>query len=605
MAKQIQRVRSHTASRKLHEVIETITNRAELQEYLELQTAADLKKLVSFHGIRGAGRLLKDQVVDLLLSQVYKEEEPVVERPANMTQEDVEDVNSRWLANLKASQQKKDDASHLIVVARAGTGKTTTLIEGLKKVKGFPVSITPSDQQAAIWEEMCKSPASSSAGFVAFNKSVAMELKAKVPKNCAAMTMHSLGRRAIVKAFGQLELDNGRVADFISEELEEDIRILRRSKPDLVTGTESLVRLCKLNLVDYTSPAFYTALDNLVAHYDVDLGKYRRDIYELVPIILERCKNPADGRMDYNDMIWLPVVLDLKINPFDLLLVDEAQDLNRCQQELAKRAGRRLILCGDPKQAIYGFAGADVTSIPRMQSYLETTDRGCEVLPLNVTRRCGKRIVGEVVHIVPDFHAMPDAHEGNVTGDVYDGDRYHRNVGPEDMILSRVNAPLVSQCLRFIRAKRKARIIGRDIGDGLVNLVKSLRPLGVGDLKVRAKEWYEAEVKAENERKTPRESRLISLQDRYQCLLVFCRDVNSIQEVIDSIHAIFTDETDGIRLSSVHRAKGLEADRVFILEPKGAEMPHPMASSDWQKEQEMNLIYVARTRAIQELVYVR
>lgn len=57
-----------------------------------------------------------------------------------------------------------------------------------------------------------------------------------------------------------------------------------------------------------------------------------------------------------------------------------------------------------------------------------------------------------------------------------------------------------------------------------------------------------------------------------------------------------------IRLASIHTAKGLEADRVFILKPHL--LPHRMASSALARAQEENLRYVAITRARLELVLV-
>jgi superfamily I DNA/RNA helicase len=83
----------------------------------------------------------------------------------------------------------------------------------------------------------------------------------------------------------------------------------------------------------------------------------------------------------------------------------------------------------------------------------------------------------------------------------------------------------------------------------------------------------------------------------------FCENCQTKKEVIRAIEKMFVeDDTDGIRLSSVHRAKGLEADRVFILCPEL--MPHPMAKTDWAKAQEQNLRYVAITRAKHLLAYV-
>ena len=48
----------------------------------------------------------------------------------------------------------------------------------------------------------------------------------------------------------------------------------------------------------------------------------------------------------------------------------------------------------------------------------------------------------------------------------------------------------------------------------------------------------------------------------------------------------------------------LEAKRVFLLQPEGATIPHPMAKTARQREQEYNILYIAITRAIEEFVYV-
>jgi DNA helicase II / ATP-dependent DNA helicase PcrA len=65
---------------------------------------------------------------------------------------------------------------------------------------------------------------------------------------------------------------------------------------------------------------------------------------------------------------------------------------------------------------------------------------------------------------------------------------------------------------------------------------------------------------------------------------------------------IFTDKIQGIVLSTVHKIKGLEADRVFIIRPDLLPMQTPKA---WQAMQEKNLEYVAVTRARLELIYDR
>ena len=510
---------------------------------------------------------------------------------------------------VETESQPTDSAPHLIVEARAGTGKTTTLVEGIKGVMGrvSDMKMTPSPQQDTVWREMAKSQ-TTSVCFVAFNKSIATELQNRVPAGCDAMTMHSLGYKAVQKVFGRQEPNSWVVPDIISELLEVDARDLKRDDPILLSATEKLVSLCKMNLVN---PVSNETLDQLASYYEVDLNGCRQKVYALVPQVLETCKTPK-GKISFDDMIWLPVIHNLPVPRYDLLLVDEAQDLNRCQQALARKVGSRLILCGDPKQAIYGFAGADAESMPRMAAELAATNRGCVTLPLTVTRRCGKTIVAEAKRIVPDFEAFETNPEGIVSEANFQNDNdkptYMARAEDGNMVLCRVNAPLVSQCFRFLKAGRKASIQGRDIGAGLISTIKKLMKdnQDVVELVKRLSDWLHQESAKEQAKRQPNEARMIALQDRHDCLLCFAESAPTVAAVIAKIDSVFTDNKDnpGIRLSSIHKAKGLEAKRVFFLQPQGGECPHPMAKSVWQREQEMNLKYVAITRAIEELVYV-
>lgn len=529
---------------------------------------------------------------------------------------------------------------HLVIVARAGTGKTTTLVEGLKFLRGQTPSIIPSTQQAEIWNAMMLSKDARTIAFVAFNKSIATELQQRVPAGVDASTMHSMGMKAVNRAFGtvRLKVDEYRTQNLIEAITGKDIRGLRRDKPTLVSATCRLVSLCKMNLIDGRDAE---ALVQLAGHYDVDMNHSTSEIVALVPEVLERAKDPsADLCMDFDDMIWLPVVKDLPVFKYDLLLVDEAQDLNRCQQALAKKAGKRIILCGDPKQAIYGFTGADADSMPRMIKELSGGclscgrvggepgnpclkcggqptggDQRCQVLPLTVTRRCGRAIVAEANRYVKDFAAHESNPEGEVfTNGIYKSDTpakwYGSKVQDGDMILCRVTAPLVSQCFKFIKLGRKANIQGRNIGQGLITTIEKLRKdrsgYAIDNLLEDLSIWYSEETMKEQKKKNPSEARLIAIQDRYDCLVSLTEDLSSVDAVIGRIQSIFTDDksTTGIRLSSIHKAKGLEARNVFILQPEGASMPHPLAKTSWQIEQEYNLLYVAITRAIETLTYV-
>jgi hypothetical protein len=475
------------------------------------------------------------------------------------------------------------------------------------------------------------------------------------------MTMNGLGFGAINQSFrlrgGDNSVNEWRVRDIISEILGVDTRDLMRSKPTVVQATHKLVDLCKANLVGFepnAAPSEQVGVSNddlarIARFYEIDLNHSRDEIFALVPQVLQRCMDvERDGYIDFVDQLWLPVVLNLPVFKYDVLLVDEAQDLNRCQHALAKMAGRRLVFCGDPRQAIYGFTGADAESMNRLEQELGTTPRGCVKLYLTVTRRCGKAIVNEARQIVKDFEAFEQNGDGLISRakfgtDTENGQQsYHAGVLDGDMVLCRVNAPLVSQCFRFIKAGRKANIMGRDVAKNLVTLVDKLTKLNkdtgrrqtddVVKFVELLSDWEHKEVAKEQANRNPSEARVIAIQDKADCLRCFTEGIDTVGQVIRKINEVFAEKKcpkcnrsydvehkvcaterceavelilpNGIRLSSIHKAKGLESRRVFLLEPEGASVPHPMAKSPWQREQEWNLRYVAITRAIEELVYV-
>lgn len=534
---------------------------------------------------------------------------------------------------LRQAERKAHGPSHVIVKARAGTGKTTTLVEGLKYLLGLPVSIEPSTQQAMVCDALIQSRGVKTIAVTSFGTEIVNNLRDLVPAGVEAMTTHAMGRKAIYNGLGRFEIPEKAewvVRNRIAKLLDKDPNELWNNELDRMKmeAVRLLVKYCKVNLtanMEYPVNRTYAEaiedisddeLYNLRSIYDIEVESDINEVFDLVRKTLLVCLDPTcDGQIDFDDMIWLPVALNLPIPKFDLLLVDEAQDLNRCQQALVVRAGHRLIMCGDDKQAIYAFAGADCYSLLRMEELLGKTTEGCIILPLTVTRRCGKAIVKEAQKLVPDF----EAHEGNCEGKVSTAKfansdtsdptgTYILSVQSGDMIISRVNAPLVSQCFRLLKLGRKANIKGRNVAAGLVATVERLKAKDTVDLQHRLTDWYETEVAIEEDRAKPSESRLTTLRDKFECLQCFIENepTRQVKNVIRKINSMFTDsdDKDSIRLCSIHAAKGLEAKRVWLLKCKGAEIPHRLAKTQQAIEQEWNLLYVGITRAIEELTYV-
>lgn len=529
------------------------------------------------------------------------------------------------LLSASIARELADRSPHVEVKALAGTGKTTTCIEGIGEAKGIGSALTPSDEQRAVWEAI-KEGAHGTVRISSFAKKITDELERRCEDRglhllgVEAKGIHSLGLREATKRFGKLNANNAKwvVPDIVCGILGRDMKSLRGTpEAEMIWAVDSLVSLCKQTMSNPTPEE----LDALSSRFDIDLNGSRKQVYELVPQVLERCLTPKGGRITFDDMIWLPLKHNLPIPQVDLQIVDESQDLNRMQQELIYRSGRRILFVGDEHQAIYGFAGADAESMQRMRATLGAPDwdnanpsckskgagRGCITLPLTVTRRCGRAIVMEARRSVPEYQAHESNPEGLVTSAGYEeGPRnYRQRAQAGDFVLCRVNAPLVSQCFRFIKAGRKALILGKKVGEGLTALIDKSKTSDVPSLISWLGDWLAKETANENAKRYPSEGRLENLQDRHDCILAFCEGESAVDGVKAKIAQVFTEDKDdrGITLSSIHKSKGLEAQRVFLLQPKGVG-PRQDKMQPWELEQERNLRYVAITRAIEELIYV-
>lgn len=445
---------------------------------------------------------------------------------------------------------------HVVVEALAGTGKTSTIVEALNYV---------SRDESVL---LC-----------AFNKAIATELQARVPHGVQVMTLHSLGLKTITRSLGRLQID----ADLVKGQLRELLPDWHAREAR--TAIAKLVGVAKGSLAE--SPA---QLDALADAFQIEIpeGWDRAKIIRVAAELLASGREPS-GRIDFDDMIWLPIARDLRLPAFDWVFVDETQDLNPAQLEMVVRAAGSkgsIVAIGDRRQSIYGFRGADRDAIPRMIRRLDAT-----VLPLSVTYRCPSRVVREAQALVPALEAAPGAPEGIVRSAAVQD--LERDARAGDYVISRSNAPLLALCWRWIRAGVKAEVKGRDIGAGLVTWIKGTNATTIERLTTCAQAWYSTECK----RLTELDRDLTAASDKYECILSLCEGCSTVDSVIAKIGRIFGEGSGGgILLMSTHRSKGLEADRVWLLRDTYLKWS--------QTEEEKNLLYVGITRAKKELVYV-
>lgn len=443
------------------------------------------------------------------------------------------------------------------VDAYAGTGKTATIVEGFYHI-----------------------PAGKSVLMCAFNKSIQEELESRAPEGVTIKTLHSLGYAAIRRAFPRIGApDMRKLEGFIKAELGDE-----PETNDFREQLENCISLCKGYLAKNTED-----VEQVMDRHGIECDESDRSKFiELTLKIMEATKQDT-ARIDFDDMIWFPNVHNLTLEKFDMVFIDEAQDLNLAQINLALnsvKSGGRVISVGDCNQAIYSFRGADSNAIQNIVDRMHS-----KRMPLSVTYRCAKKIVELAQTLVPGLEASPDAKEGLV--EEITTDKMEELVQPGDFILSRINQPLVKWCLALLKIGKRANIQGRDLGKSLMYWIKKSKAESVNGFL----EWLSDYQEMETERLVKSRKDPATLNDKVECVRTLCDGMKTLDDVKENINRLFKDgdDKDRVILSSIHKSKGLERERVFLLRD---------TCKPSKGQEEKNLYYVGITRAKSELYLV-
>ena len=284
---------------------------------------------------------------------------------------------------------------------------------------------------------------------------------------------------------------------------------------------------------------------------------------------------------------------------FDFVFVDEAQDTNAIQRALLRKILKptsRIVAVGDPAQAIYGFRGADSNSLQ-----LIADEFNCKRLPLTVSYRCPTSVVEFARQWVSHIEAAEGAPAGAV---IRDEEWNTASFAANDLIVCRTTKPLIALGYKFLKAKIPARILGKEIGAGLKSLIEKQKAKGVDALIEKLAIWEAREVEIATAKQQG--VKVESIRDKAEAILCLIdgldennRTVPALLAVIDQL---FSDGVNTVILATIHKAKGLEAKKVFWL--NSSQCPSKYAKQPWQVQQELNLCYVAVTRAQETLVLI-
>lgn len=525
--------------------------------------------------------------------------------------------------------------SNMLVNALAGSGKSTT---------------------ACMLSEHSKT----SDLYIAFNASVVEEFKKKIknPKT-KVMTMHSLAYSIMLynveqkskdlgekpKGFGSqrskrtVSLDNFKPHKILDEEITKRYgRYIEFAKRVFLKDNYvNLYNLCRLTLTDMSSNKDVSRLidDHVLFLYYGDEGYSAPDISEITSTLKildtkSRQQFETQGVIDFTDMLWI-TFNKLKYDNWEVpywalytnIYCDEVQDFSNIQLnflKFIKRTKGRYVFIGDFHQAIYNFAGANAQAfnqIPKMFAPVETFD-------LPICYRCAKSHLSRVnreygIPILP----CDDAPMGFVK--TIDKNKISEYAKAGDMVISRKNKWIAEVVLDLARNGTPIFIEDKDMVAAIKRQILSSKCTSVGTLEkflqkvisnynkklfeivsknVRegGHEEERLEAVAETNSKIDNTSFLLEILEGYLENHASSDSISKFSNFIDKLLNT-TPSPNCVRLCSIHKAKGLEATNVFVLNE--AKINYDFRNSKEQNIQEKNLSYIATTRAKEGLYLVK
>lgn len=484
----------------------------------------------------------------------------------------------------------RSNGDSLMIEAMAGCAKTTSL-QLLSKALPLKPSLA-----------------------LAFNVKIKKELEARFPQHFEMKTMNGLGHLAWGKAIGKrCIVDTSKIykllKDFFKSHPNEEIEWSELSAMISAARRNGLIP-------KPLSSQFRGILDDTDASWELLADSVYVDLTDELlwatrEILNQSITQAFQGVIDYDDQIYMSVLFGGIYPKFPTIMVDEAQDLSPLNhRQVARCAADRIIVCGDPRQAIYAFRGADSSSMGSLRGLRETWKN----LPLSLTFRCPRSIVARQQEHAPGFTAAAS----NVEGSIHDFREKESwtihevlalNPGKPLAVLCRNNAPILACALRIIRSGRGCTVLGSEIGKSLVALSKKILPSD--DLTAEAcikkvSEWAEGEISLA--RANEKEERIAIITDKSECLIAViesgpARNAGELRRILGSM---FAKENLQITLSTIHKAKGLEWPTVLHLDPW--RIPSRFAQRAFEEgnpiplQQDMNLRYVCETRSQDKLI---
>ena len=453
----------------------------------------------------------------------------------------------------------RESKDNMLVNALAGAAKTSTLV--------LIAEALPDTQILCL----------------AFNKKIAMEMQSRLPANCTARTLNSIGHSVWQDAIGRrLKIEPSKIYDIFTAFLAKMSPEEKKEVYDRLGDLMNTVRFGKAcGWVPDGTQRMRSLMtnDEFFLHLDDQLEDWERDL--IIAVSNKSIELAWQGVCDYDDQILMPTLAFGAFPRYPLVMVDEAQDLSALNHVmLRKLVIKRVIAVGDERQAIYGFRGAHQESMALLKDTF-----GMSEFTLSISFRCPKAVVEAARWRAPHMQYPTWAADGRVETLIEWDETTIPNNGA---IICRNNAPLFSMAIRLLKNGRYPELVGNDIGKNLLKVMKKFGHASIGrDEMAEALDRWVEEKKAKSRNHS-------SIDDQAACIRVFIEVGDSLSDAIAYAEHVFQ-ASGPIKLMTIHKSKGLEFDNVFLLDP----------FLIGKEDQEPNLRYVAQTRAKSTLTYIK
>lgn len=475
-------------------------------------------------------------------------------------------------------------SGNAVIKARAGSGKTATIIACMKLVQSKKKCI-----------------------FLAFNKSVKEEIEGKLTgyPNCTVKTVHGLGFSMLCSYLDEQPIvDEFKYNTYLRRNINELSNAPIKDKKKIDEYCDSIIQLLEFSRMNLAQSK--REIEKIAKEYSISIDN---DEIEVVTKLLKWGKKNLKT-VDFTDLVWLPYELDIppKQNKYDWIFNDEAQDYSIAYVKLFNRCfkrGTRFVSCGDEFQSINQFAGASEQAFNTMINMPNT-----QVFDLPLSYRCDKSIIKEANTFVPDIIARDDAGLGLVKHDTKLAELRDGDLG-----LARTNGIIFKAYTRLIKMGKACYIKGTD--DDKNKLLGIVHKFGVNDSLGKDfkcdglfPRLYDDMIMERNRLvkngldmiDAINSQQVQTKYDTISSLSTISEGCDTVTSLIDKINKIYSRSDTGICLSTIHKAKGLEANNVHIF--CRSTMPQKYAKTQSEIQQERNLIYVSITRAKHKLCYV-